>query len=120
MPQLLITPPDIVQGTTELTKLLPTLPAFVIYAVDPEMAMPAGAAKVPDDPVNVEHAEMLKPETVQATTELALEFTTNTVLPEIARSYGTEKVPPTDPVKGVAQLLITSPETVQAVIEFPP
>jgi hypothetical protein len=92
-----------------------------MYAIDPETVMPYGALKVPTDPVKgVAHAEMLNPETVQATTELPLALTINALLPEIAIPAGESKVPATEPVKGVAQLLIASPETVQAVIELSP
>jgi hypothetical protein len=66
----------------------------------------------------VEQEEIVNPETVQETTELPLVLTINAILLEIAMPAGLLKLP-TEPVKGVAQLLITSPDTVQAVIEFP-
>jgi hypothetical protein len=81
----MITPEEIVQATRVLK--------FAMYAVDPEIAMAYGATKVPADPVKgVEHAEMLKPEIVQDTTELPVEplpeLTTNALLPEIAMPAG--------------------------------
>jgi hypothetical protein len=49
--------------------------------------------KVPADVKRVEHAEMLNPETVQATIELLLVLTINALLPEIAMPPGALKVP---------------------------